>query len=207
MVHRQSKTAKRSATQNKKRENESEVYSDGAARNLMASTPKLTPKKEKRAPSKEAIKKREAKIRLYGATNGTKYSETQLAVPQLNMAVTPGVKAKRGKKGKVFVDDHDSLLMNRLVKSINDKYDSVNESKLEKSKRLEDLRALKRQELERKEQAKQDKLEGKKSELRSKASVARAARRKSAKARRKEEEGDGDDDNESAPKRKKVSFA
>lgn len=207
MVHRQLKTAKRLGKQNKQRENELEVYTDNAARNLMALTPKLTPKKEKKALLKEAVRKREAKIRLYGASNGKKFLEQQLAVPKLNMAVTPGVKAKRGKKGKVFVDDHDSLTLNRLVKSINDKYDTVNELKLEKLKRLEELRELKRQELERKEQAKQDKLEGKKSELKLKALVARAARRKLAKERRRETDGDDGDDDGAPAKRKKVSFA
>ncbi|MDC6272166.1 hypothetical protein PP707_07680, partial [Acetobacter pasteurianus] len=112
--------------------------------------------------------------------------------------------AKRGKKGKKFVDDNDSLTLNRLVKSINDKYDQVNESKLEKSRRLEEIRELKRQEMERKEQMKKDKLDGKKDELRSKASVARAARRKNAKARKAYEVDEGEN---TVPKKKKVSFA
>lgn len=203
MVHRQLKTAKRLATQNLKRENSLEMFNDKSARNLMELTPKLAPKAKKRALSKEQTKKRDAKIRLFGAKNGKEYQEQQLDVPKLNMAVIPGAKAKRGKKGKVFVGDHDLLLMNRLVRSINDKYDSVNELKLEKLKRLEELRDLKRQELERKDQEKKDKLEGKKSELRSKASVARAARRKGAKERRQEEEAE----DEPKPKRKRVAFA
>jgi len=203
MAPRQSKTAKRNKSQNKTRSVESEVFTDSNARNLLENQPKLTPKSLKPKLTKQKVKKQQAKIRLYGAKNGNEYSESQLNIPKLNTAVIPGVKAKRGKKGKVFVDDKDSLLMNRLVKSINDKFDIVNESKLEKSRRLEELRELKRKEIERKDQAKVDKLENKKDELKSKASVARASRRKNAKARRKEEE------EEEKPKatKKKVSFA
>lgn len=205
MAPRQSKTAKRNKTQNKTRTVDSEVFSDSAAKNLLADQPKLTPKSKIKKISKLALKKQQAKIRLYGAKNGKEYREDQLNIPTLNKAIVPGVKAKRGKKGKKFVDDNDTLTMNRLVKSINDKYDQVNESKLEKSRRLEEIRDLKRQEIERKEQQKKDKLEGKKDELRSKASVARSTRRKNAKARRADEESQ-EQEEESPKKKKKVSF-
>ena len=44
MAPRQSKTAKRNKTQNKTRTVDSEVFSDSAAKNLLADQPKLTPK-------------------------------------------------------------------------------------------------------------------------------------------------------------------
>ncbi|CAL1206434.1 unnamed protein product [Candida parapsilosis] len=198
MAPRQSKTAKRNKTQNKTRENESDIVSDSAARNLLADQPKLTPKSKVKKLSKLQVKKQQAKIRLYGAKNGKEYKEEQLDIPVLNRAIVPGVKVKKGKKGKKFVDDHDTLTLTRLVKSINDKNDLVNESKLEKSKRLEEIRELKRQEIERKEQQKKDKLDGKKDELRNKASIARSTRRKNAKARKAEGENE-----ETKPTRKK----
>lgn len=201
MAPRQSKTAKRAKTQNKTRSVESEVFSDSKARNLLENQPKLTPKSK----VKKVSKKVQRKIALYGARNGKEYREDQLDIPTLNKAVTPGTKAKRGKKGKKFVDDSDVLTMTRLVKSINDKFDTINESKLEKAKRLEDIRELKRKELERKELEKKNKLEGKKEEIKNKASLARATRRKNAKAARKAEEHE--EDEQPLKKKKSVSFA
>ncbi|CAH6721883.1 60S ribosomal subunit assembly/export protein Loc1p [[Candida] jaroonii] len=203
MAPRQSKTAKRSAGQNKTRTVDSEVTSDSLARNLLSDKPKLTPKSTKRTLSKEKVKKQQAKLRLYGAKNGKEYNEKQLDIPTLNKAIIPGVKVKSGKKGKKFVDDKDSLTLNLLVKSINDKYDQVNESKLEKSRRLEEIRELRRKEMDRKEEAKKSKLEDKKNEIRSKASVARSNRRKNAKSRQDDEEAS----EEPKKKKKSVSFA
>lgn len=202
MAPRQSKTAKRSKSQNKTRSVESEVSSDSVARNLLMSQPKLTPKSSVKKPSKAVVKKQQAKIRLYGAKSGKEYREDQLDIPVLNKAVTPGVKAKKGKKGKKFVEDNDSLMLNRLVKSINDKYDQVHESKLEKSRRLEEIRDLKRQELERKEKQKETKLEGKKNEIKNKASVARSNRRKNARSQKDEAAK-----STSTKSKKSVSFA
>lgn len=202
----QSRTAKRNASQNKTRTVESEVTTDSKARNLLQNQPELTPKSTKKQLSKAQVKKHNTKARLYGAKNGKEYNEQQLEIPTLNKAIIPGVKVKLGKKGKKFVEDNDSLTMNLLVKSINDKHDQVNESKLEKSKRLEEIRELRRKEIERKEKFKHDKLESKKDELKNKASVARSNRRKNAKARRVEEEEE-EEEKPMKKKKKSVSFA
>ncbi|CDK28382.1 unnamed protein product [Kuraishia capsulata CBS 1993] len=201
MAPRQSKTAKRSKTQNGTREVTSEVTSDSRARNQLANQPNLTPKSRIHKPKKGALKKELKRVELYGKKKKREYTEKELDLPKLNMAISPGVVKKSGKKGKKFVDDHDTLVMQRLVRTINDAQDSVNESKLEKAKRLEEIREVKRQELERKEQAKVSKLEDKKQELKDKASAARILRRRNAKGRSKEEI------EQEKPKKKKVSFA
>ncbi|WPK22845.1 hypothetical protein PUMCH_000063 [Australozyma saopauloensis] len=206
MGARLSQAKKNRASANSARSVESEVLTDSHARNLLQNQPKLTEKSKVKKLSKQAVKKQQAKMRLYGAKNGKEYREDQLSIPTLNRAIVPGVKVKSGKKGKKFVDDHDSLKLNLLIKSINDKHDLVNESKLEKSRRLEEVRELKRKEIERREQSKIDKLEDKKNEIKSKANVARAARRKNARDA-KRSDAEVLVASESKSKKKSVSFA
>lgn len=76
---------------------------------------------------------------------------------------------------------------------------------MEKDRRLEEIRELKRQEIERKEAAKQSQLEEKKDELKKKSSIARSMRRKN---RRDQERDLHTTSNDKVQRKKKsVSFA
>lgn len=199
-INKQTKSAKRKNTMNKTREVEPEIRSDSQARNVLQNQPNLTPKAAKRAMRGKELKKHLRSTQLYGKKKQERvYTEKELNLPKLNKAVNPGSIVKKGKKGKKFVSDYDNTIMKRIIKQVNDERDLVNESKLEKSRRLEEIRELRKKEMEQREEEKKAKLEGVKANIKEKASLARSARRKSAKDAKKEIE--------KSVKKKSVSFA
>ncbi|KAG0680334.1 60S ribosomal subunit assembly/export protein [Pichia californica] len=203
-INKQTKAAKRKSTMNKKREVEPEIRNDSQARNLLQNQPNLTPKAAKRKIQGKELKKHLRSTQLYGKKKKERvYTEKELGIPKLNKAIIPGNIVKRGKKGKKFISDTDTTTLQRIIKQVNDDRDLVNESKLEKSKRLEEIRELRRKEMEIREDEKKSKLENAKANIKEKASLARSARRKSAKEAKKEIEKEASQ----SVKRKSVSFA
>ncbi|KAH3664385.1 hypothetical protein WICMUC_005770 [Wickerhamomyces mucosus] len=184
MAVRYSKTSKRNASQNGMRSIESEVFKDSEARNRLNFSSNQQEKSKIRKPRKQDVKKEQAKIRLYGKKKEPKvYDEKDLDLPILNRAIIPGVKRPRGKKGKKFVNENpnDQIQINRIISEVIIKDEKRDMSKLEKTQKLEELRELKRNEIEKKEIEKKNKLEDKKQEIKNKATKARNDRRKRAK--------------------------
>ncbi|KAH7318489.1 hypothetical protein B0I35DRAFT_478994 [Stachybotrys elegans] len=127
------------------------------------------------------------------------YTEEELGIPKLNTVTPVGVIKPPGKKkGKVFVDDRES--MNTILSMVQAEMDGHIESKMIKARQMEEIREARKVEAEKKEAEKKAKLEDTKESLRKK------RKRKSA----------GDEDSlkevtstgtKAAKPKKRVSFA
>ncbi|KAI1138824.1 hypothetical protein F5Y05DRAFT_412697 [Hypoxylon sp. FL0543] len=133
------------------------------------------------------------------------YSEKELGIPELNMVTPVGVTKPRGKKkGKVFVDDKES--MSTILAIVQADKEGEIESKMIKARQMEEIREARRAEAEKKEEEKKAKLDQTKESL-----------RKKRKRTKQPHENDGDDDGvkdvaiagtkATKPKKKRVSFA
>ncbi|KAH8764991.1 60S ribosomal subunit assembly/export protein loc-1 [Diaporthe sp. PMI_573] len=106
---------------------------------------------------KELQKKRKKKV----------YSEKDLGIPELNMVTPIGVEKPKGKKkGKVFVDDRES--MNTILSMVQAEKDGQIESKMLKARHMEAIREARRQEAEKKASERKEKLDETKESLRKK---------------------------------------
>ncbi|KAI1096725.1 hypothetical protein F5B19DRAFT_434233 [Rostrohypoxylon terebratum] len=105
----------------------------------------------------DLIKKKKKKI----------YTEKELGIPELNMVTPVGVMKPKGKKkGKVFVDDKES--MNTILALVQADKEGEIESKMIKARQLEEIREARRVEAEKKEEEKKAKLDQTKESLRKK---------------------------------------
>ncbi|KAF4120468.1 60S ribosomal subunit assembly/export protein LOC1 [Geosmithia morbida] len=132
------------------------------------------------------------------------YTEEELGIPTLNKITPVGVVKPPGKKkGKVFVDDKES--MNTILSIVQAEKEGQIESKMARARQMEEIREARKAEAEQKESERKSKLEGVKDSLRKK--------------RKRKAGGDGGDDDAFTdvsstgtkavkPKKKKsVSFA
>ena len=84
------------------------------------------------------------------------YSEKELDIPKLNGIVPAGIAKPKGqKKGKVFVDDPVSMMA--IMSVVNAEKDKDVESKIMRSRQLEEVREAKRKEAEAKAEEKKAK--------------------------------------------------
>ncbi|KAK3994732.1 hypothetical protein QBC44DRAFT_285489 [Cladorrhinum sp. PSN332] len=95
------------------------------------------------------------------------YTAKELGIPELNMVTPVGVTKPKGKKkGKVFVDDRES--MSTILAIVQAEKDGAIESKLIKARQMEEIREARRVEAEKKEAERKAKLEDTKESLRKK---------------------------------------
>ncbi|KAL6889605.1 hypothetical protein HDV57DRAFT_333843 [Trichoderma longibrachiatum] len=129
------------------------------------------------------------------------YTAEELGIPTLNMITPVGVEKPKGKKkGKVFVDDKES--MTTILSLVQAEKEGHIESKIMKARQMEEIREARRLEAEKKSAEKKAKLEDTKESLRKK--------------RKRRNESDGGDNLKSITQtgskavkgsKKKVSFA
>lgn len=95
-----------------------------------------------------------------------RYTEKELKVPQLNGIIPAGVqKPPNAKKGKTFVDDKDS--MNAIMAMVMAEKEGNIESKMMRSRQLEEVREAKRAEAEKRAGEKKQGLEDRKQSIKS----------------------------------------
>ncbi|KAI6251172.1 60S ribosomal subunit assembly/export protein [Erysiphe necator] len=109
-----------------------------------------------------------------GVSNGAKfrtkpktYTEKELGIPALNMITPVGVqKPKNKKKGKIFVDDAESMMT--ILSIVNAEKSGQIESKMIKSRQMEEIREARRAESEKKQEIKKSKMNELKESMRKK---------------------------------------
>ncbi|KAK4032732.1 hypothetical protein C8A01DRAFT_20233 [Parachaetomium inaequale] len=95
------------------------------------------------------------------------YTEKELGIPELNMITPVGVTKPKGKKkGKVFVDDKES--MTTILALVQAEKDGQIESKMMRARQMEEIREARRVEADKKEAERKAKLEDTKESLRRK---------------------------------------
>ncbi|CAN8095509.1 unnamed protein product [Discula destructiva] len=95
------------------------------------------------------------------------YSAKELGIPELNMVTPVGVEKPKGKKkGKVFVDDRES--MTTILSMVQAEKEGQIESKMMKARHMEAIREARKQETEKREAERREKLDATKDCLRKK---------------------------------------
>ncbi|KAL8943932.1 MAG: hypothetical protein Q9216_000744 [Gyalolechia sp. 2 TL-2023] len=85
------------------------------------------------------------------------YTEKELGLPNLNTITPVGTDRPKGKKkGKIFVDDQESMMT--ILAIVNASKDGQIESKMMKSRQMEEIRAARWKEAEARQQQKKSKL-------------------------------------------------
>jgi 60S ribosomal subunit assembly/export protein LOC1 len=86
------------------------------------------------------------------------YTDKELELPTLNMITPVGVQKPKGKKkGKIFVDDQESMMT--ILAMVNAEKEGQIESKIMKARQMEEIREARRKAAEARHERKNEKLE------------------------------------------------
>ncbi|KAF2016750.1 hypothetical protein BU24DRAFT_209399 [Aaosphaeria arxii CBS 175.79] len=97
------------------------------------------------------------------------YTEAELDIPKLNSIIPAGIAKPKGqKKGKIFVDDAESMIA--IMSVVNAEKEGQVESKIMRARQLEEVREAKRKEAEKRSAEKEKKFEERKQGLKKKRS-------------------------------------
>ncbi|KAI9718930.1 MAG: hypothetical protein M1812_003814 [Candelaria pacifica] len=95
------------------------------------------------------------------------YTDKELGIPKLNMITPAGVVKPRGKKkGKVFVDDRESMMT--ILAMVNADKEGQIESKMMKARQMEEIREARKQEADARQEQRKSKFEDTKDSMRKK---------------------------------------
>ncbi|KAL3423973.1 60S ribosomal subunit assembly/export protein LOC1 [Phlyctema vagabunda] len=102
------------------------------------------------------------------------YTEKELGIPALNMITPVGVEKPKGKKkGKVFVDDRESMMT--ILAMVNADKEGQIESKMMKARQMEEIREARKADAEKRQELRKAKLDETKDGMRKKRKRAAAA--------------------------------
>ncbi|KAL8761880.1 MAG: hypothetical protein Q9184_002043 [Pyrenodesmia sp. 2 TL-2023] len=128
----------------------------GVRKSKSSKGPKLPPPKQQKTKPGSGPPKKKRRV----------YTEKELGLPKLNTITPVGVDRPKGKKkGKVFVDDQESMMT--ILAIVNASMEGQIESKMMKSRQMEEIRDARRKEAEARQEQRNSKLEETKDALRS----------------------------------------
>ncbi|KAF4554143.1 putative 60S ribosomal subunit assembly/export protein loc1 [Elsinoe fawcettii] len=158
---------------------------------------KSSAKVKKSAPIKTTAQKTKSVSHKPEKKKKRVYTDKELDIPALNGIRPAGVVKQKGmKKGKTFVDDKEGMMA--ILSMVQAEKEGDLESKMMKARHLEEIREAKRQEAEKREEGKRQRLEEVKNEV----------RKGQKDKKRRKSEGDEKIALDEAPKKskKRVSF-
>ncbi|KAJ6438458.1 60S ribosomal subunit assembly/export protein loc1 [Purpureocillium lavendulum] len=139
----------------------------GAKRSATDGISKPRSGKPKSGPPQSQQLKEKNRALLQKKPKKKTYTEAELNIPKLNTVTPVGVvKPKGKKKGKVFVDDTES--MGTILAMVQAEKNGQIESKMIKARQMEEIREARKAEAEKKDAERKSKLEDTKQSLRKK---------------------------------------